>query len=454
LSRRDRSRSTPPRFRIATDLRVLLLVLSTLVPISVLGVWVHSESDWPLSAQLLIAALVVAWILLVATSVRSELLRHVRTLSNIVESIRKNDYSMKGARAREPGELAELYRQVNELTNSLAASRQGEQELLDILDKIVSQINVAIVVCDADDRIRLVNRLASALLRTHAEELVGIDLAATPLAKLPVSSEPRLLDFRFPGAEGRWQVSQHYYHHQGRASRILFIADLKQVLSDEEIAAWQRLIRVISHEVNNSLTPITSLCQTLTNILDKPDSARYADDVRQSLRVIAERANGLREFIGVYARLARLPEPQKVLFPVTNLVDKLRGFFAGKPLEIAPFPAITLFGDPVHLEQALINLVKNGLEANPADASPIQLTCHVENGTCEFLVADRGPGISNPANLFVPFYTTKSEGAGVGLVLCRQIAAKHNGQVTLVNRTDGPGAVAKLVLPLPPTQSG
>jgi two-component system nitrogen regulation sensor histidine kinase NtrY len=452
LSSRDRSPSTPPRFRIATDVRVFLLVLSALIPISVLVAWLSMESDLPLSAQMLIVALLVGWILIVASSVRSELLRHVRTLSNIVESIRKNDYSMKGARAREPGELAELYRQVNELTNSLAASRQGEQELLDILEKIVSQINVAIVVCDPDDRIRLVNRLASALLRTHAEELVGIDLAATPLAKLPVSPEPRLLDFRFPGAEGRWQVSQHYYHHQGRASRILFIADLKQVLSDEEIAAWQRLIRVISHEVNNSLAPITSLCQTLTNILDKPDREQYADDVRQSLRVIAERANGLREFIGVYARLARLPEPQKVLFPVATLIDKLRGFFAGKPLEIAPMPAITLFGDPVHLEQALINLVKNGLEANPADAPAIQLTCHVADGTCEFRVADRGPGISNPANLFVPFYTTKSEGAGVGLVLCRQIAAKHNGQVSLANRTDGPGAVAKLVLPLPPAQ--
>jgi two-component system, NtrC family, nitrogen regulation sensor histidine kinase NtrY len=369
-----------------------------------------------------------------------------------MESIRKSDYSMRGARAREPGELAELYSQVNALTDSLKESRQSEQELLAILEKVVSQINVAIIVCDSRDRIRLVNRLATVLLKSSAEDLIGVDFAGTVLAQVPLTAEPKLLDFRFPGAEGRWQVSQHEYRHQGRPSRIVFIADLKQALSDEEIAAWQRLIRVISHEVNNSLTPITSLCQTLTTILDRPDSANYAEDIRKSLGVIAERATGLKEFIGIYARLARLPEPQKVPFPAADLATRLRGFFAGKPLDIAPFPDVTLFGDPVHLEQALINLVKNGLEANPADAPPIQLSCHVGEGLCEFRIVDRGPGISNPQNLFVPFYTTKREGAGVGLVLCRQIAARHHGHVSLANRTDGAGAMARLVLPLPPPQ--
>jgi two-component system, NtrC family, nitrogen regulation sensor histidine kinase NtrY len=437
-----------------TDLRLFLLVLSSAIPVTLLLIWLAVDSTLPGTAQASIAVILLAWILIVAGTVRGELLRHVRTLSNLVESIRKNDYSMKGARAREPGELAELYRQVNALTDSLKESRQGEQELLGILERIVSQINVAIVVCDSDDKIRLVNRLAVALLKASAEDLIGVEFADTVLAQLPLASETRLLDFRFPGGAGRWQVTQHHYRQQGRTSRILFIADLKQVLSDEEIAAWQRLIRVISHEVNNSLTPITSLCQTLTNILGRPDSVNYAEDVRQSLRVIAERANGLKEFIAVYARLARLPEPNKVLFPAADLVAKLRGFFSDKALGIAPFPDVTLFGDSVHLEQALINLIKNGLEANPADAPAIQLSCHVADGLCEFQVLDRGPGISNAENLFVPFYTTKSEGAGIGLVLCRQIAAKHHGHVSLANRPDGPGAVARLVLPLPPAQQG
>ena len=437
---------------MATDLRLFLLVLSIAIPAALLLTWMSMDGTLPGTAQALIAVVLLAWIAIVAGAVRGELLRHVRTLSNLVESIRSNDYSVKGARAREPGELAELYSQVNALTDSLKDSRQSEQELLNILEKVVSQINVAIVVCDAHDRIRLVNRLAGVLLKSSAERLIGVDFAATVLAQVPLASEPRVLDFRFPGAEGRWQVSQYHYRHLGRPSRILFIADLKQVLSDEEIAAWQRLIRVISHEVNNSLTPITSLCQTLTNILAKPDSANYSEDIRKSLQVIAERANGLKEFIAIYARLARLPEPQKVLFPVASLAARLRGFFADKSLDIAAFPDVTLFGDPVHLEQALINLIKNGLEANPGDARALQLSCHATEGLCEFRIADRGPGISNPDNLFVPFYTTKKEGAGIGLVLCRQIAAKHHGHVSLANRSDGPGAVARLVLPLPPAQ--
>jgi two-component system nitrogen regulation sensor histidine kinase NtrY len=286
-------------------------------------------------------------------------------------------------------------------------------------------------------------------LKSSPDKLVGLECAATELAKLPESSESKLVDFRFPGAEGRWQIREHFYRHQGEASRILFIADLKQVLSDEEIAAWQRLIRVISHEVNNSLTPITSLCQTLSGMLARPEGG-HEEDLREGLSVIAERATGLQDFISVYARLARLPEPHKVLFPVSELARKLRRIFAEQALAIRAFPEVSVFGDPVHVEQALLNLIKNGMEANPAGAPPVELSCELREGWCDFMVADHGAGIQNPGNLFVPFYTTKPQGAGIGLVLCRQIAAKHHGEVTLENRLATAGAVARLSLPLPP----
>lgn len=436
---------------MSAELRLFLLVLSNAVPAGLLLIWLAVESDLPTAAQFAIAFVVLLWIVIVASTVRGELLRHIRTLSNLVESTRAQDYSMKAARARDPGELAELYQQINSLTDSLKIGRQSEQELLSILEKVVSQINVAIIVFDSQDEIRLVNPVANALLQSSTEKLIGMKHADTVLAQLPASSEPKLVDFRFPGAEGRWQIMQHYYRHQGEESRIVFIADLKQVLSDEEIAAWQRLIRVISHEVNNSLAPIMSLCQTLTGMLSKPD-ADYAD-VRVGLSVIGERAKGLQDFISVYARLARLPEPHKVLFPAGDLADRLRRIFAGRPLEIVPFPDVAIFGDPVHMEQALINLIKNGLEANPETAPAVQVRCRLRDGQCEFEVADHGAGIGNPDNLFVPFYTTKAEGAGIGLILCRQIAAKHHGHVSLENRSDGPGAVARLSLPLPPAQA-
>lgn len=433
---------------MAAELRLFFLVLSCVVPVAILLAWSTAHSTLPVPAKAVIALVLLGWIFIVAGAVRREVLLHIRTLSNLVEATRAEDYSMKAARARDPGELAELYQQINSLTESLKSGRQGEQELLSILEKVVSEINVAIVVFDAHGRIRLVNQLAAALLQIPADDLIGVDSADTVLAQLPVSPQPTLIDFRFPGAEGRWQIRQHHYRHEGRQSRMIFIADLKQVLSDEEIAAWQRLIRVISHEVNNSLTPITSLCQTLTGILAKSGSDN--EDVRTGLSVIAERAKGLQNFISVYARLARLPEPQRVLFPAPALSAKLERIFAGRALEIVPFPEVMVYGDPVHLEQALINLVKNGLEANPGDAPAVELSCRVRDGQCEFQVADHGAGIVNPDNLFVPFYTTKPEGAGIGLILCRQIAGKHHGHVTLENRTGGPGAVARLTVPLPP----
>lgn len=434
--------------RLRSDVRSFLAILSTgLPPVVLLAVLVFRPEDHATAVGIVVVAL--AWVVLIAFRTRAGLLHHIRTLSNLVEATRAQDYSMKSPRAHEDGELAELYRQINTLTDSLRIGRQGEQELLAVLEQVVNQIGVAIVVCDSNDRIRLANGLAAKLLASTPNELVGVDFAATALAGIPLSVEPRLLDHAFPGGRGRWQVSQQHYRHHGKPSRLIFVTDLKQVLLEEEIAAWQRLIRVISHEVNNSLTPITSLCQTSSTMLSAPDSARHTRDVRASLQIIAERAKGLKQFISVYARIARLPEPQKVRFAAAPLLARLRGIFGEHSLEIVgDVPDARLFGDPVHIEQALINLVKNALEANAQSGPPVRVACRVRGDSCEFEIVDDGAGISNPGNLFVPFYTTKAEGAGIGLVLCRQIAAKHQGRVTLESRPEGRGAVARLILPL------
>jgi two-component system, NtrC family, nitrogen regulation sensor histidine kinase NtrY len=449
-----RSASTPPRRGLSTDMRLFLAILSSAIP-SILLLIILLVAPQHNGAMMAIVLASLIWVLLVAVRMREAVLHHIRTLSNLVEAARAQDYSMKSSRARESGELAELYGQMNMLADSLKVGRQSEQESLGVLEKVVNQISVAIVVCDSRDRIRLANVLAGTLLQSSPQELIGVEFSSTALAEIPLAPEPKLLDHRFPGGEGRWQVSQQYYRHQGRPSRIIFITDLKQVLSEEEIAAWQRLIRVIGHEVNNSLTPITSLCQTLSAILAGPNSAERAHDVRDGLKVIAERAKGLKEFISVYARIARLPEPQKILFPAAQLIDRVKGIFSQGAVEIVgDVPEVRLFGDPVHLEQALINLIKNALEANGQSAHAIEVSCRIRGDSCEFEIVDEGAGISNPGNLFVPFYTTKSEGAGIGLVLCRRIAAKHFGQVTLENRPEGRGAIARLIVPVPTNQQG
>jgi two-component system, NtrC family, nitrogen regulation sensor histidine kinase NtrY len=448
LNSSARPQCSPPLPRLRTDLRAFLAILSTgIPPVALLIVLIAAPEAHAMAVAIVMVSL--AWVMLVAFRMRADLLHHIRTLSNLVEATRAQDYSMKSPRARETGELAELYRQINTLTDSLKVGRQSEQELLAVLEQVVNQIGVAIIVCDSFDRIRLANGLAGKLLQAAPNELIGVDFANTALAGIPLSAAPKLLDYSFPGGKGRWQMSQQYYRHLGKPSRLIFVTDLKQVLSEEEIAAWQRLIRVISHEVNNSLTPITSLCQTLSTMLGAADSARHTQDVRTGLKIIAERAKGLKQFISVYARIARLPEPQKVVFSAAQLLERLQGIFSHGSVELdGEVPDVRLFGDPVHIEQALINLLKNALEANEHGGGPVKVACRVRGDSCEFEIVDDGAGISNPGNLFVPFYTTKAEGAGIGLVLCRQIAARHQGRVTLESRPEGRGAIARFILPL------
>lgn len=432
---------------MAAERKLYLLILSSTVPVVLLLFWLWMDGSVPRAALGAAMLLIFGWLLVVAHKARSGVLRHVRAFSNLLEAIQKEDYGIKAARARDSGELGELYRQLNALTEGLKVARHGEHELLQIMEKILSQIDVAIIVFDARDRIRLANETACALLKTSQTDLCGTARADTVLASLPPSAESGLIDFRFPGGTGRWQVREHQYRHQGEASRILFIADLDRVLSDHEIAAWQRLIRIIAHEVNNSLTPIASLCQTLATLISRQNCERDAD-VHAGLHAIAERAARLQEFISAYARLAKLPSPDKKRFGVDEIAQRMAQIFDREPLVITPFPDVMIFADPVHLEQALINLIKNALEASAGTNAEVLLRCEASEGECRFLVIDSGSGIADSSKLFVPFYSTKPGGAGIGLLLSQHIAANHHGHISLQNRGDAPGAVACLSVPV------
>lgn len=443
----NKSKKPAPR-RVSVEQKLFLSVLFSAIPVIILLILVFLDDDLSLYSKIGVAGFCFIWLLGVAASVREKFVFHVRTLSNLIEAIRTEDYSMRGSRIRDPGELAELYQQINSLTTQLKEVREEEFELSNLLERIVNQINVAIVACDSEGNIRLANRLAKKLLDEPSEKLVDKKLQDTVLQGLLSEDGSQLIDFEFPGAAGRWQVDQQQYRHHGKPGKIIFITDLKQVLSEEEISAWQRLIRVIAHEVNNSLTPIISICQTLGDHLDILESSTESSDSKEGLAVIEERAKGLRDFISVYARIAKLPEPQKINFSVLELLQKVKRFFANEPVEIVEGGAdFKMFGDPVHLEQVLINLIKNAIEASDGIVSPVEISCQRKDNLVEFVVVDSGKGISNPANLFVPFYTTKDKGAGIGLTLSRQIAAKHGGQLLLENRADGSGAVAKLQIP-------
>jgi two-component system nitrogen regulation sensor histidine kinase NtrY len=262
---------------------------------------------------------------------------------------------------------------------------------------------------------------------------------------------PRAMDITLPGARGRWEVRRSAFRQDGRPHTLLVLADLSKTLREEELKAWQRLVRVLSHEINNSLAPIKSLAASLQAILDRQPRPADADvDLKRGLSVIAGRADALVRFMSSYARLARLPTPDLAPLDVAEWVRRVAALETRLPIDVVPGPALTIHADGDQLDQLLINLVRNAVDAALQTEGDVSIGWQRRNGFLEVRVADRGPGITSGANLFVPFFTTKPQGSGIGLVLSRQIAEAHGGTIALENRLSGPGCVALVRLPITP----
>jgi len=227
------------------------------------------------------------------------------------------------------------------------------------------------------------------------------------------------------------------------------MSDLSKTLREEELLAWQRLVRVLSHEINNSLTPIKSIAGSLLSILDRMPRAPDADeDLRAGLGIIGSRSEALSRFMSAYALLARLPAPRPGPVDVGIWARRAAGLETRVPVQVDPGPPIVIAADGDQLDQLLINLVRNAADASLETGGGVSVSWARQDGHVDLEVVDEGPGLATTANLFVPFYTTKPSGTGIGLVLCRQIAEAHGGVLSLENRKDRRGCVARLRLPV------
>src|SRR5664279_1709199 len=356
-------------------------------------------------------------------------------------------FSVRGRSPRPDDALGEVMREVNTLGSTLREQRLGAMEATTLLRTVMREIAVAIFAFDEHQRLRLVNRAGERLLAAPAERLLGQTAGDLQLEVCLDGPAVNTLQTVFPGGAGRWAVRRTRVREHGLPLELVVISDMTQALSEQELQAWQRLVRVLGHELNNSLTPIKSIAGSLESIVARqplPDDWR--DDMRRGLSVIMSRSDSLSRFIGAYARLAKLPRPQLQLLSVADCVGRAVSFETRLPVTVVAGGNFTIHGDPDQLEQVLINLLRNAADASLTTNGPVSVGWQGDT-MLEIWVKDEGPGLSSTANLFVPFFTTKPGGSGIGLVLSRQIAEGHGGALMLENRTDGPGCIARLRLP-------
>jgi len=338
--------------------------------------------------------------------------------------------------------------EANVLGETLYRQRMGALEATNLLRKVMEEIDVAVFAFDEKERLNLVNRAGERLLAQPAERLLRRSASELGLDECLDGEPARTFQMTFPGKTGRWGLRRSAFREGGLPHQMVVLSDLSQALREEERQAWQRLIRVLGHELGNSLAPIKSMAATLGHLLERePPHPDLREDMERGLSVIAERSESLSRFLGAYTRLARLPPPSFQTVDVGSWIRKVVALASPLAVEVVPGPELTIQADGDQLEQLLINLVRNGVDAARETNGAVRVGWSANGEGLEVGIEDEGPGLPNTKNLFVPFFTTKAGGTGIGLVLSRQIAEAHGGSLTLENRREGHGCEARLRLP-------
>ncbi len=440
---------SPGRFKLSHDARVLLLSLAGGLPGVIACVVLLSTGDFSARAQWTFDLLVVLCWLCFCFAARGRVAGPLRTVANLLEAMREGDYSIR-ARVGNPREpMGELMLQVNAMAATLRDQRLGALEATALLRKVMEEIDVAAFAFDPKQILRLVNRAGERLLAQPAERLLARDATSLGLAEYLVGEPEQTIQKSFPGGTGRWGFRRSQFREGGVPHQLLVLTDLTRPLREEELQAWQRLVRVLGHELNNSLTPIKSIAQSLENLVKsdpRPDD--WTEDMSRGLNVIATRSESLSRFMSSYARLAKLPPPKMGPLEVTALLRRVTSLETRMQVFYEECPPLTIQGDSDQLEQVLINLIRNAVDASQETGGRVFVRHDRAGSNVVIIVRDEGPGLSNTTNLFVPFFTTKRGGSGIGLVLSRQIAEAHNGSLTLRNAVNGAGCEATLSLPI------
>ncbi len=434
---------TPPLERL-----VLLLLVASSLPAIAVALYLLWSGGLSSNLKLTLSVVVLGSWLAGAYTIRHRVGHSLLTLANMLGALREGDFSVRGRGARPDDAYGLAVYEVNQLADTLKEQRLGAVEATALLRRVMGEVEVGVFALDNLDRLQLVNRWGERILGQPAERILGRTASDLGLAGCLEGPAVRMMDLAFPGRGGRWDVRRSTFRQDGVPHRLLVLSDVSRALREEERQAWKRLVRVLGHEINNSLTPISSIADSLQTLLQRAGVDDNRDDMLQGLGVIADRAEALRRFMAAYARLAKLPAPTKSALDVATWIERVAALETRTTVVVEPGPAQVIRADGDQLDQLLINLVSNAVEAAAETGGGVRVGWEVRPMWLVVWVEDEGPGISASSNLFVPFYTTKPKGSGIGLVLSREIAEAHDGRLELANRTDVTGCRAELRLPL------
>ena len=418
------------------DRRIGLFVLCAGLPGALVALrllWLYTPSQ---AVRWTLLTVILTSLFGFALALQAQIVRPLQTLSNMLAAIREGDYTLRGRDQFDDDSFGLALREANAIAEALRGQRLDSLEASALLGTVMDEIEVAVFAFDPSQQLRFLNRAGAALFQQPPERLLGRSAAQLGLSEA-LGEIPRTLDLSFPSGMGRWEVRARPVRLNGLPHQLVVLSDLRRALREEERQAWQRLIRVLSHEINNSLTPIQSIAQSLQSPALQPA------DLREGLGVISSRAEAVSRFMAAYAKLARLPSPRLAPVEVSAWLRRAAALETRTRVQLQPGPELTLQADVDQLDQLIINLLTNAVEAG----GEVSLAWRALPGQLEISVSDGGPGLPQSANLFTPFFTTKPGGSGIGLVLSRQIAENHGGTLVLENRADGPGAVARINLP-------
>lgn len=430
------------------ELALTLLVLGGGAPavgVALVLLWrtaMPGELRWTLTA-----AVLLTWI--ISASVAQQLaVRSLQLVTNLLGALREGDYSIRGLSAKSGSAMAGVMREVNDLGSTLQRQRTEAVESTALLTHVMEEIGVAVFAFDPSERVLLVNKAGERLLGKREEEMIGQPASALAFDEYLTGDPRRLVERTIGGRRGRFEVRRASFYRDGRPHHLVVMADLSQALREEEQAAWQRIVRVLSHEINNSLTPIKSIAHSVKKIIERTAGFERQEEVQQGLSLIEERSGALGRFLRAYAQLARLPKPQPRPVVVAPLIGRIVELEKRMAVQSLGGPDLTVLADSDQLEQLLINIVRNAVDASIETQGGATIAWRQSAEMLEVVIDDDGKGLPDTSNLFVPFFTTKPNGSGIGLALSRQIAEAHGGTLTLENRVGASGCRATLRIPV------